>query len=47
MAIDPEKSVMEPCNSGLADITQGIENVTLVSQRSIFILMLYYTHGAW
>lgn len=39
MAIDPEKSVMEPCSSGLEDITQGIENVTLVSQQKYF-----YTH---
>ena len=40
MAIDPETSLMEPGSSGLADITQGIENVTLVSQQKYF-----YTNG--
>ena len=40
MAIDPETSVMDPCSSGLEDITQSIENVTLVSKQKYF-----YTHG--
>ena len=38
MAINPDASVMELCSSSLADITQGIENVTLVSQQKYFIL---------
>ena len=39
MAIDLEKSVLAPCSSGLGDITQLIENVTLVRQENNF-----YTH---
>ena len=41
MAIGTEIPVMDPCSSGLADITQGIENVTLVSQQKYF-----FTHSA-
>ena len=38
MAINPDASAMELCSLRLADITQGIENVTLVSQQKYFIL---------
>ena len=38
MAINPHASAMELCGPILADITQGIENVTLVSQQKYFIL---------
>jgi len=47
MAIDPKTSLMEPGSSGVADITQGIENVTLVRQQRYFILLVYYIHSAW
>ena len=43
MAIDPETSLMVPGSSGLADITQGIENVTLVRKPTEVFLYQWYT----
>ena len=36
MAIDPETPVKDRCSLGLAEIAEGIGNVTLVRQQSIF-----------
>ena len=38
MAIHPETPVKDRSSLGLAEIAQGIGNVTLVSQQSIFYL---------